>query len=260
MDLIGVREVRVAHSRAELSFAPGEVALGGGTWLFSEPQPEVVGMVDLTALGWPPITRDAETLSISATCTVETLRGLPDSPLFLQCADSLLASWKVQHVATVGGNICLALPAGPMTSLLVALDATAVVWSPDGSERRILANAFVTGVRQTVLAHGEVLRAMEVPLSAVRARTAFRRISLTTLGRTGTLVIGRADDSGEFVVTVSGGTTRPHQFRFDELPPGETLAARIDEIDDWYLDAHGTPDWRRAMSLRFANELREELS
>ena len=28
-------------------------------------------------------------------------------------------SWKVQHVATVGGNLCLALPAGAMISLTV---------------------------------------------------------------------------------------------------------------------------------------------
>ena len=31
-----------------------------------------------------------------------------------RCAEALLMSFKVQHVATVGGNLCLALPAGAM--------------------------------------------------------------------------------------------------------------------------------------------------
>jgi len=155
--------------------------------------------------------------------------------------------------------VCLALPAGPMTSLAVAMDAVAEVWAPDGSTRHINAADLVTDVRETVLAHGEVLRSLTLPRTAVDARTAFRRISLSPLGRTGTLVIGRRDASGEFVVTVSGGTTRPHQFRFDEVPSGAALASAVDTIDDWYLDAHGTPDWRRAMSLRFADEIRVEL-
>jgi hypothetical protein len=31
-------------------------------------------------------------------------------------------------------------------------------------------------------------------------------------------------------------------------------------IDCWYDDAHGSPDWRRAMSVRFAEQLRQELA
>ncbi len=48
MDLISVRETRVPRTRDELVFAPGERPLGGGTWLFSEPQPGLTGLVDLT--------------------------------------------------------------------------------------------------------------------------------------------------------------------------------------------------------------------
>ena len=260
MDLITVRETREPRTRGELVFAPGERPLGGGTWLFSEPQDGLTGLVDLTALGWEPVTRTADALVIAATCTIATLRELPDSPLFAQCADSLLASWKVQRVATVGGNIALSLPAGPMISLAAALDATALVWAPDGSDRRIPVAALVTGVRRNLLEHGDVLRAIEFPLASLEARTGFRRISLSPLGRTGTLVIARVDASGEAVFTVTGGTTRPHQLRFDELPSPAVLAAAVDTIDDWYDDAHGARDWRRAMSLRFAEQLREELA
>ncbi|MCU1413720.1 MAG: hypothetical protein JWN80_1060, partial [Microbacteriaceae bacterium] len=44
------------------------------------------------------------------------------------------------------------------------------------------------------------------------------------------------------------------------MPSERELAASVAGIDCWYDDAHGAADWRAAMSLRFALELREELS
>ncbi len=265
MDLIGVRDVRVAGARDDLVFAPGELPLGGGTWLFSEEQPELTGLVDLTALAWEPLVLTDEGLSIAATCTlaefsrIEARDGWLAHPLIWQCVNSLLGSFKVFTVATVGGNICLALPAGPMTSFAVAMDATALVWSPDGSDRRIPVATLVEGVQQTALAHGEVVRSIDVPLASLHSRTGFRRIALSPLGRTGTLVIGRVDPSGEVVITVTGGTTRPHLLRFDEVPTARALAGAVNRIDDWYDDAHGAPDWRRAMSIHLAEQIRGEL-
>jgi CO/xanthine dehydrogenase FAD-binding subunit len=271
MDLIDVREIRVPTTRDGLLLAPGERPLGGGTWLFSEPQPGLTGLVDLTALGWEPIRRTAAGLEIAATCTIAELAALTPAhtreprpgqaadALFWQCATSLLASFKIWSVATVGGNIALALPAGAMTSLAAALDAVAVIWTAHGGERRTPVAELVTGVRSTGLAHGEVLRSLEIPASSLAARTGFRRIALSPLGRAGAVVVGRVDPSGETVITVSGGTTRPRQLRFDELPGERALAEAVDAIDDWYSDAHGTPDWRRAMSLLFAEQLRVEL-
>jgi CO/xanthine dehydrogenase FAD-binding subunit len=258
MDLIDVRDVRVARSRADLAMGPGERVMGGGTWLYSEPQPGLTGIVDLTGMGWEPITRTDHSIIVAATCTIETLRALPE-PLFEQCADSLLASWKIQRIATVGGNIALALPAGPMTSLASSLDATAVIWTADGGERRMPVADLVTGVVATVLAPGEILRAIDIPAASLH-RTAFRRIARSPMGRTGTLVIGRVDATGETVITVTGGTTRPRQLRFGAAPSAEDVATAVDAIDDWYDDPHGAPDWRRAMSMLFAEQVRQELS
>lgn len=243
MDLITVQSVHVAHSRDDLALG---TPLGGGTWLYSEPQDATV-LVDLLGFGWAPVERTATRLSIAGTCPVAVLRELPGSPLFQQCADALLASWKVQRVATVGGNIALSLPAGPVTSLAVALDATLLLWTATG-ERRVAAAEFVTGVRRNVLAPGEVIRAVEIPLPL--PRTAFRRISLSSLGRTGALVTGRLDDARTVHLGITGGTTRPHAI---------TSLDELDAIDDWYDDAHGSPDWREAMTRRFAAEIVAEL-
>ncbi|MFZ2963094.1 MAG: FAD binding domain-containing protein, partial [Rhodoglobus sp.] len=143
MDLITVDSVRVARTRDDLALTPGERALGGGTWLYSEPQPGLTGLVDLGGLGWDRIARTPTRLVIGATATIASVRAIGDSPLFMQCADSLLASWKIQRVATIGGNLAMALPAGPMTSLAVALDASLVLWTATG-ERTVRAVDFVT--------------------------------------------------------------------------------------------------------------------
>ncbi|MDP9027808.1 MAG: FAD binding domain-containing protein [Actinomycetota bacterium] len=268
MDLIGVREVRMAAGRADLVFAADEIPLGGGTWLFSEEQPGLGGMVDLTGLGWEPLIEHSDgALTIAATCTLAELRALPPRagraahPLVEVAVDALLGSWKIHRYATVGGNICLALPAGPMTSLAAALDGVGVIWMPGGGERREPIVSLVTGVRETVLTHGEVLRAVELPARALASRVAHRRISLAELGRSGAFVIARLDADGGFTVTITAATPRPYQLRFAALPTAAVLTAAIDETvaGDWYDDPHGAPDWRRAMSLRFAEECRVEL-
>lgn len=260
MDLIELERMRVATSRADLALADGEAVLSGGTWLFSEPQPGLRGLVDLTGLGWTPMEdRPDGGLSIAATCTLSELASHPH-PLFATCVDALLGSWKIHRAATVGGNVCLALPAGPMISLATVLDGIALIWAPDGGERRLPVVEFVRGVRDTALAPGEVLRAIELPPDALRARTATRRASLAPLGRSGVFVLARRDADGGFVLAVTASTPRPHRLAFARLPTAVELATAVDAIGDWYDDAHGAPDWRRAMTLRFAEELRAELA
>ena len=108
MDLVTVTSHRSARRRADLVLAPGEALLAGGTWLFSEPQPAVSGLVDLTTLGWPDWEELPDVLRLGATCTVEHALDAPWGPaaaLARACADSFLMSFKVQHVATIGGNL-----------------------------------------------------------------------------------------------------------------------------------------------------------
>lgn len=266
MDLNTVDVIRQPRTRADLALAPGESFLGGGSWLFSEPQHHLTGLVDLTTLGWPPLVETADGLSIAATCTFAQLADLPRrpawkaQPLFRQCCSALLGSFKIWNAATVGGNICLALAAGPMTSLATALDATLIVWTPDGGERRVAAVDFVTGIESTVLQFGEVLRSIEIPVAALRSRTAYRKIALSALGRSGTLVIGRLAQHGEFSLIVSAATERPVLLRWPGAPTGAQLEAGIRSIDQWYDDAHGAPDWRQAMSVLLAEEIRQELA
>ena len=87
---------------------------------------------------------------------------------------------------------------------------------------------------------------------------AYRRASLSPEGRSGSLVIGRVDDTG-FVLTVTAATDRPYRFTFPTVPAAAELAAALDFIRVWFDDPHGAPDWRRAGTGVLAQEVREEL-
>lgn len=260
MDLNTIDEVTGAAEAGD--WRPGDGWLAGGTWLFSEPQPHLTRLRDLTTLGWPPLTRTPDGLEIAATCTIAELAALSDSPLFAQCADAFLASFKIQRVATVGGNLCAALPAGPMTSLTAALDGWCTLEALDGSRRRVAVTDFVVDEGVTVVRPGEFLRSILLPAAAVAGRTAYRQHSLHHLGRSATLLVGRLDDDGTFVLTVTAATRRPVQLRFRSIPSVADLrSALTDAIPDalWVDDVHGLPAWRRHLTLRSAEEIRAEL-
>jgi CO/xanthine dehydrogenase FAD-binding subunit len=271
VDLNTVTEIARPRARAELpAWRDGDAWLAGGTWLFSEPQSSVTRLVDIVDLGWPALHIDGHGLCIAATCTIAQLDGLAlplhwaAAPLVNQCCRAFLASFKIWNTATFGGNLCMALPAGPMIALATALDGVCTIWTPDGKARQVAVIEFVTGPQRNALAPGELLRLVELPASALRRRAAFRQISLSPLGRSAALLIGTlGPDSGAFALTVTAATPRPVRLDFSSLPSGAVLRQRIDEQIPhslWYDDIHGAPAWRRHMTLRFAEEIRDELA
>lgn len=150
---------------------PSDAVVAGGTWLFSEPQPHLRRLIDLSRLDWVAITLSDEGIELAATCTLaqvsELSMRLPSiqpkwlaAPLFHQCCTALLASFKILRTATIGGNICLSLPAGSMISLSSALEGEVVVWRADGADYRMPITEFVTGASANVLAVGDVLRSV----------------------------------------------------------------------------------------------------
>jgi CO/xanthine dehydrogenase FAD-binding subunit len=271
MDLNTVNEISRPRVRAELPvWRTGDAWLAGGTWLFSEPQPEISRLIDITDLAGPALQITENGLRIAATCKIAELDGMIFSsnwtaaPLVDQCCRSFLASFKIWNVATVGGNICMALPAGPMISLTTALDGICTIWTPDGGERRVTVIDFVLGPQHNALAPGELLTVIDLPLSALRRRTAFRKISLSPLGRSAALLIGTlSSDDGAFTLTVTAATPRPIRISFPCMPSGgalrEALQAKI-PAQEYYNDIHGAPEWRRHTTQQFAEEIRRELA
>ncbi|MFC7849552.1 FAD binding domain-containing protein [Arthrobacter sp. NPDC057388] len=259
----------------------GDAWLAGGTVLFSYgstafgPEP-LRRLLDLGSAGWQPVTVTADGIELAATCTVAELYALPERlaaedsgaanwpglDLIRPCCDSFVASFKVWNMSTVGGNLCTSLPAGPMISLCAGLDGTATVLGPGGSRRELPVAELITGDGQNALAPGELLRSVSLPASALSSRAAFRRLSLSNLGRSGVLLIGRLDAGDRFTLTVTAATKRPVQLRFDSLPEVPELAAELEATIPeslYHDDIHGLPAWRRDMTHRLALEIRAEL-
>ncbi|MBX7448281.1 FAD binding domain-containing protein [Mycolicibacterium sp. 3033] len=274
MDLNTVEAVNTPQSRDEVwPLGPTDAILAGGTWLFSEPQPHVTRLVDITTLNWPPIIVSDNGIEIAATCTLADLTELSTTlprdwtaaPLFAQCCTALVAGFKIWRTATVGGNICLSLPAGSMIALATALDGTALIWQPDGGARTVPVADFVTGVTSNVLATGEVLRSVHLPAAALRGRVAYRKLAPSPLGRSGVVVIGRRDtaaDGGALTISVTAATVRPYVLRFAVPPSVRALDEALSVIPDdaWTRDAHGDPDWRAAMTHRLTEQIVAELT
>ena len=152
------------------------------------------------------------------------------APLIRQCCRSLLASFKIWNTATVGGNICMSLPAGAMISLTAALEGVCTIWQRDGGERRVPVVDFVTGVHQNVLGPGDLLRSIDLPASALHKRTSFRRMSLTHMGRSSVLLIGTlCPREGSFALTVTAATVRPVRIEFPRVPAADQLRSKLRE-------------------------------
>jgi len=269
VDLNTVTEVvRPATREAVHPWRDGDAWLAGGTWLYSEPQPGVRRLVDLEGLGWQPLEAGEQGLAIAATCTIRQLDAFvapqdwQAAPLIRQCCRSLLASFKIWNTATVGGNLCMSLPAGALISLTAALEGVCTIWPRSGGERRVGVVDFVTGDHQNVLEPGDLLRRIDLPASALRKRASFRRMSLTQEGRSTALLIGTLGPGG-WALTITAATVRPVRFEFSQAPTSDQLRGRLREAiaDELYLeDPHGTPAYRKHLTFYFAEEIRRELS
>jgi CO/xanthine dehydrogenase FAD-binding subunit len=269
MDLNTISEFDRPRSRQDLhAWQVGDAWLAGGTWLFSEPQPALNRLIDLSGMNWPPLEPGSDGLHIGATCTLAQLAAADfptdwrAAPLFRQCCRALLGSFKVWNAATVGGNLCMALPAGPMAALTTALDGICTIWMPSEGQRRLPVPEFILGPQQNALRPGELLRAVDLPVSALRRAPSFRQISLTPFGRSAALLIGTRAPDGQFALTVTAATSRPVKLDFDGFPTDTDLRqALIGAIPDalYYDDLHGSPDWRRHMTFRLAEEIRQDL-
>ncbi|SDP20327.1 CO or xanthine dehydrogenase, FAD-binding subunit [Microbacterium testaceum StLB037] len=265
MDITTVTSYRAARTRSDLALAPGEVVIAGGTWIMSEPQPGTTGFVDLITLGWPDLEITDEGLRIGATCTIARLLAWVETEapsawtslaLARPSADALLASFKIWNTATVGGNVCQAFAAGAMIALLSTLDATALVWTPDGGERRIAVAELVVDNAATSLAPGEVVRALDIPARALEARVGLQKIALAELGRSGAVVTARVDPDGTAVFVVTAAVRRPRVLRFPHVPGAGELRDAVAAASDFYTDPLGSADWRVGVSVVLAERLR----
>jgi carbon-monoxide dehydrogenase medium subunit len=144
--------------------------IAGGTDLMLQMRNKAIRpeyVVDITRIpGLDYITfRDQQGLRLGALTTIRVLETSVELqkkfPVLSQAA-SQLGSVAIRNVATVGGNLCNALPSAETSQALLALSAQVRVVGPRG-ERTVPLEGFFTGVGKTVLQPDEVLLEILVP-------------------------------------------------------------------------------------------------
>jgi CO/xanthine dehydrogenase FAD-binding subunit len=276
MNLSTIVEVKRPTSADQIGqWQPGFAWLAGGTWLFSEPQVAIDTLIDLDRLGWVPLAATPAGLEIAATCRIADLHAFKGPaewravPLFRDCINAFLMSFKIWNAATVGGNLCMSLPAGAMISLTAALEGVCTLWPRDGKPREVAVVDFVTGNHKNVLQEGELLRSMHLPASALSKRYAMRQMSLTRHGRSAALIVGTVGEGGaDFLLTITAATPRPVQLRFAKTPSAAELRHAIDRQlppgnfpeGGYFEDVHGSAAYKRHITYYFAEQIRAELA
>lgn len=191
------------HAPADLATActlldelPQAQVLAGGTDLLVDINSglklaeHVVSLKAIAALR--SLTETAQGLEIGAACRVcELQQSSLVQNRFPELAEmiELFASPQVRNRATMGGNICSAVPCADFPVILIALGAEVELISVAGS-RRLPLQDFFKGPRQTIRADNEILSRIFLPWKSPTAagcylkfqRRATNSLAIATVG------------------------------------------------------------------------------
>ncbi len=133
----------------------------------SGPKINVINLSNLNDPDFSSIVKSEINIRIGSLVTAcEIVKNNDINELFpvLHKAANTLASKQIRQVATVGGNICTASPAGDIATALVALEAVCEILSTKNEIRVVPISEFMLGVRKTALKKNEILRSVVIPL------------------------------------------------------------------------------------------------
>jgi aerobic carbon-monoxide dehydrogenase medium subunit len=193
-------------------------------------------------------------LVIGATATH---REIERSPLVLERLPALavmaqrVANIRVRSVGTLGGNLCFSDPHSDPATFLLALDAEAEY---DGG--RVPLADFLVGPYQTALEHGQLLRAVRIPIppagtAVVHKKLAFHERPAATVTCAVRAAGGKVKDARIAVGSVGARAVRASEAErvlagaavedADSLAKAAELAAEASEPVE---DANGSADYK----------------
>lgn len=218
------RPVTVREALAALAGANGSgTVIAGGTDLLVDIKfrgAEPAHLVNINGLAELRYVRETPTgLSIGALTSVQRLAEEPLlAERYTAIADATrqFASRQVRNLATIGGSLGRATPAGDLAPPLLVLDATVVIASERG-EREVALKDFFLGPRQTVLGPGELLREIRIEALPANTGSSYARLSyrdVLDLAIVGVAARLTLDDDGTVAVArLALGAVAPRPIR-----------------------------------------------
>ncbi|GIW71251.1 MAG: hypothetical protein KatS3mg102_0793 [Planctomycetota bacterium] len=141
---------------------------------------DLLGLAELRGIRWAEGGGSAggPVVEIGAASTFSAIRADPlvrmHLPILAEAA-ATIGAWQIQNRATIGGNLANASPAADSAPVLLALDAELVLVGPAG-ERVVPYRSFHLGYRKTLLAPGELIARIRVPVPVPGTRQRFHKV------------------------------------------------------------------------------------
>lgn len=215
-------------------------------------------------------------LAIGAAATFSSIIADPliqeHAPL-LATAVKTIGGPAVRNMATIGGNICTASPAGDSLTPLYLLEAEIEIASQRG--RRLLPIAeFITGPGQTSLAHGEIVTRILLPIASPFPFQQFEKVGRRrSMAIAVTSFAGVARLSGDGIIEearFAWGSVAPTVFRLRSLeaefvgtrPDADMIAHASDVVRQSVSpisDIRATADYRRMVADNLLTRFLERL-
>jgi carbon-monoxide dehydrogenase medium subunit len=197
--------------------------LAGGTDLMTEKDPAVDVLIDASHLELDHIRVNGDGVKIGATTTFADIAA---SPVLLNGPYGVLAEAarhmgtpQIRNMATIGGNICAAVPCADSAPPLLVLNAVLSIEGSNG-ERSVDIDKFFLDARKTVLGADEVLTEIRLPELPPRTAATFikkGRVAVADLALVNVAVsLTLAEDETCRNVRIALGSVAPIPMRAKE--------------------------------------------
>jgi CO/xanthine dehydrogenase FAD-binding subunit len=207
-------------------------------------------------------------LEIGACCTLAEILSHRAVPDYVKLPLVHMASPSVRNIATVGGNIGNASPAGDTLPMLYSLDARLALQSLDQTVVVNIAD-FITGPGQTTLKDNQIITGISIPLTDF-SRVYYRKVGTrraNSISKITLYAAARAGASKMEDVRISFGAVAPAVVRSREaeavlktLSPEECYE-RLEGVKACYLplirpidDQRSTEEYRRRVAFRLLGD------
>jgi carbon-monoxide dehydrogenase medium subunit len=213
------------------------------------------------------IQQDGQQTTIGALVTIaslETYRGFENGRSVLREVARHFATPQIRNIATLGGNLCHAVPSADYAVPLIALDAEVKILAMTG-ERTLPLKGFFRDVKQTALENDELLVEIILPHPPHRSACTFQKVtrSAVDIALVNAAVCLRIDEQERISqARVALGAVAPVPFRSEaaeELLTGNLIF----EIGDELLEQAGeraAADTRPISDVRTSRAYRRHTS
>jgi len=225
-----------AHPRATL-LAGGtdlmvEVNEGHRRFPWPEGETEVIALTRVPELSTWTFDPDARTVTLGASVTWSEIEREPLRRMLPALAEAArtVGSPQIRNAGTLGGNLATCSPAGDGLPVLSALDAQVNLVATE-NRRTLPVGEFMTGVKRTALAPGELIESVTLPL--LEGWQGFSKVGVRNAMVIATASACLATDEPTRSIRIALGSVAPTIIR---SPDAELYAAQAVDWRDRAVD------------------------